>query len=141
MSLHVYISNPERKKERTDADANDREIYVAGLSRFATKEDLETLFKTVRTGRHCACACVLSLPSQYGSVKEVRMALDDNGRPKGFAFVEFEDEVSVQDCAQASRLRQWQHDAVAALSANNHELKNRRMAVTLADTRVRARTR
>ena len=49
MSLNVYISNPERKKERTDADANDREIYVAGLSKFVTKEDLETLFKYVGT--------------------------------------------------------------------------------------------
>ncbi|TFY58334.1 hypothetical protein EVJ58_g6483 [Rhodofomes roseus] len=107
MLLNVYISNPERRKDRTDADANDREVYVAGLSKFATKGDLENLFKT------------------YGSVKEVRMALDNNGRPKGFAFVEFETE----------------QDALAALSANNHELKNRRMAVTLADTRVRARAR
>ena len=46
--MNVYISNPERKKDRTDADANDREVYVAGLSKFATKEDLENLFKTVR---------------------------------------------------------------------------------------------
>ena len=47
LRLNVYISNPERKKERTDADANAREIYVAGLSRFATKDDLEKLFRTV----------------------------------------------------------------------------------------------
>jgi hypothetical protein len=46
--LNVFISNPERKKERSDADANDREVYVAGLSKFVTKEDLERLFKTVR---------------------------------------------------------------------------------------------
>ena len=45
--LSVYISNPERKKERTDSDANDREVYVAGISKLTTKEDLETLFKTV----------------------------------------------------------------------------------------------
>lgn len=45
--LNVFISNPERKKERTDAGANDREVYVAGLSKFVTKEDLEKLFKTV----------------------------------------------------------------------------------------------
>ena len=45
--LNVFISNPERRKERTDADANDREVYVAGLSKFVTKEDLERLFKTV----------------------------------------------------------------------------------------------
>lgn len=46
-TLNVFISNPERRKERTDADANDREIYVAGLSKFVTKGDLEKLFKTV----------------------------------------------------------------------------------------------
>ena len=38
--MSVYISNPERKKDRTDSDANDREVYVAGLSKFVTKEDL-----------------------------------------------------------------------------------------------------
>ena len=47
LSMNVYISNPERRKERTDADANAREVYVAGLSRFATKDDLEKLFRTV----------------------------------------------------------------------------------------------
>jgi hypothetical protein len=45
--MNVFLSNPERKKERTDIDANEREIYVAGLSKFATKGDLENLFKTV----------------------------------------------------------------------------------------------
>lgn len=50
------------------------------------------------------------------------MALDDKGLPKGFAFVEFEQE----------------KDALAALSANNHELKKRRIAVTLADTRAKS---
>ncbi|KAF9468618.1 hypothetical protein BDZ94DRAFT_1279703 [Collybia nuda] len=105
--MNVFISNPEHKKERTDQDANEREIYVAGLSRFTTKDDLETLFKT------------------YGVVKEVRMAVDKDNKSKGFAFVEFEEE----------------KEALAALEANNHELKKRRIGVTLADSRVRARNR
>jgi len=105
--LNVYISNPERKKERTDADANAREVYVAGLSKFVTKEDLEKLFRT------------------YGPVREIRMALDADGHSKGFAFVEFEEEA----------------DAVKALGANNYDLKKRRIAVTLSDTRVRSRRR
>ncbi|KAH9926083.1 RNA-binding protein Prp24 [Amylocystis lapponica] len=105
--LNVLISNPERKKDRTDSDANDRELYVAGLSKFATKDDLEKLFKT------------------YGTVKEVRMALTDDGHSRGFAFIEFEQE----------------KDASAALAANNFELKKRRIAVTLADTRFRAKNR
>jgi len=106
-SMSVMISNPERKKERTDADANEKEIYVAGLNKFTTKEDLTKLFKT------------------YGPVKDVRMATEQNGQSKGFAFVEFEEEA----------------DAQAAVGANNYELKKRRIAVTLADSRVRARNR
>ncbi|CDO70855.1 hypothetical protein BN946_scf184801.g48 [Trametes cinnabarina] len=105
--LAVYISDPERRKERTDSDADEREVYVAGLSKLVTKEDLENLFKT------------------YGTVKDVRMILDDKGRFKGFAFVEFETE----------------QEARAALAANNHELKKRRMAVTLADSRVRPKNK
>ncbi|KAF9778753.1 hypothetical protein BJ322DRAFT_1114093 [Thelephora terrestris] len=104
--LNVFISNPERKKERTDADANDREVYVAGLSKFVSKGDLEKLFKT------------------YGPLKDVRMTTDHNGHSKGFAFVEFVNE----------------QDARMALSANNHELKRRRIAVTLADTRVKGKS-
>ncbi|KAF8272792.1 RNA-binding protein Prp24 [Lactarius quietus] len=73
-SLNVYISNPERRKERTDADANAREVYVAGLSKFVTKDDLTKLFRT------------------YGPVKEVRMALNNENHSKGFAFIEFEEE-------------------------------------------------
>lgn len=73
-NLNVYISNPERRKERTDADANIREVYVAGLSKFVTKDDLIKLFRT------------------YGPVKEVRMALNTDNHSKGFAFIEFEEE-------------------------------------------------
>ncbi|KAH9065212.1 hypothetical protein EDB87DRAFT_1594447 [Lactarius vividus] len=106
-NLNVYISNPERRKERTDADANAREVYVAGLSKFVTKDDLAKLFQT------------------YGPVKEIRMALNTENHSKGFAFIEFEEE----------------KDAVKALAANNYELKKRRMAVTLSDTRVRSQKR
>ncbi|KAI6122456.1 hypothetical protein EDD16DRAFT_1570902 [Pisolithus croceorrhizus] len=106
-TLNVYVSNPEHKKGRTDADANEREVYVAGLSKFTTKDDLLGLFST------------------HGPVKDIRLAEDKNGQLKGFAFVEFQNEA----------------DARAALSANNYELKKRRIAVTLADTRVRAKNR
>lgn len=94
--LNVFISNPERKKERTDADANDREVYVAGLSKFVTKEDLEKLFKTVSgilSISYLALFTHLHLYEQYGPLKEVRMTTDQNGHSKGFAFVEFVNEV------------------------------------------------
>ena len=48
LAMNVFISDPERRKERSDANADAREIYVAGLSKFVTEKDLEKLFKTVR---------------------------------------------------------------------------------------------
>jgi hypothetical protein len=75
LPLNVYISNPERKKERTDMDANERELYVAGLSKFTTKEDLENLFKTVRmmrptNSRECwgliMCRCSMDMSRKSG---------------------------------------------------------------------------
>jgi squamous cell carcinoma antigen recognized by T-cells 3 len=91
--INVFISNPERKKERTDQDANEREVYVAGLSKFTTQADLEKLFKTV-----CQLFRIVStisyLKFKYGSIKEVRMATDKDGSAKGFAFIEFEAEVN-----------------------------------------------
>jgi squamous cell carcinoma antigen recognized by T-cells 3 len=50
--MNVYISNPERKKDRTDAGADSRELYVAGLSKNTAKEDLEKLFKQVDVFAH-----------------------------------------------------------------------------------------
>lgn len=44
---------------------------------------------------------------------------------------------AMKNNAYASMLEQ--DDARSALAANNHELKKRRIAVTLADPRVRAR--
>ncbi|KAF7422665.1 Splicing factor [Pleurotus ostreatus] len=107
LALNVYTSNPERRKERTDQDANEKEVYVAGLSKFTSKDDLVKIFKT------------------YGPVKDVRMATFDDGHCKGFAFIEFEDEGHAQ----------------AALAANNYELKKRRIAVTMANQKVRAKER
>jgi len=49
MKLTVLVSDPQRKKERTDADADEREVYIAGLSRFAKKEDLESIFRQVNS--------------------------------------------------------------------------------------------
>ena len=54
----------------------------------------------------------------------MRVALDSKGNTcRGFAFVEFENE----------------KDANAALAANNHELKKRRIAVTIASASTKAK--
>lgn len=48
VKLVVYISDPGKKKGRTDAGVNDRELYIAGLSKFVKEIDLRRLFEPVR---------------------------------------------------------------------------------------------
>lgn len=73
------------------------------------------------------------------------MTLDSDGHTRGAAFVEFEEEVSPDPCRYAFRLATdprgcfcFQSAAKAALALNSHELKKRRIAVTLADNRGHA---
>ncbi|KAJ6512063.1 hypothetical protein C8R47DRAFT_1033985 [Mycena vitilis] len=125
LNLNVLISNPERKKERSDQDANEREIYVAGLSRFTTKVDLEKLFKP------------------YGGVKDVRMATDKDGHSKGFAFVEFEDEKSAQAALEANNQELKKRRIAVTLADSRARARNRNLETESgqnqkADTRSRS---
>ncbi len=106
MPLSVLISEPERKKERTDAHANDREVYVSQLSRFAVEIDLERLFSPVsRASRRRAVECVIlthRLPNrQCGAIKRINIGMEGE-HCKGFAFVEFEEEVRVERTRDAT---------------------------------------
>lgn len=48
VAMNVYISDPARKKVRTDAGA--KEIRVTGVAKAVTKVDLEILFAKVNPG-------------------------------------------------------------------------------------------
>jgi hypothetical protein len=50
MKLTVLVSDPTRKKERTDAGA--RELRVTGIVKSVTKADLEKLFGEVSPTRN-----------------------------------------------------------------------------------------
>ncbi|KAL8280474.1 hypothetical protein RQP46_007122 [Phenoliferia psychrophenolica] len=78
--LQVAISDPSARKGRTDTDANQKELYVAGLSKFVKEFELKKLFEP------------------FGAIKRIHLPMDDKGEGKGFAFVEFED----ADAAKAS---------------------------------------
>ena len=47
--LQVAISDPTVRKGRTDTDANQKELYVAGLSKFVKEFEIKRLFEPVRT--------------------------------------------------------------------------------------------
>ncbi|GAA5982729.1 hypothetical protein JCM10908_006763 [Rhodotorula pacifica] len=77
-ALVAQISDPSRKKSRSDADANKRELYVANVARSVKQQDLRKLFEA------------------HGTLKGIRVPTDEQGLCKGFAFIEFEDEASAQ---------------------------------------------
>ncbi|GAA6048750.1 hypothetical protein JCM3770_003941 [Rhodotorula araucariae] len=77
-ALSVLISDPSRKKSRSDASANQRELYVASLAKSIKEGDLRKLFEP------------------FGAVAGIRIPQDDKGLCKGFAFVEFEAESATQ---------------------------------------------
>lgn len=99
--MSVLISDPARKQTRSDSHANEREIYITCLGKFVQESDLRKLF------------------AQFGDIKGVRLITDKAGHSKGFAFVEFENEMSAR----------------AALTMNNFELKKKRIGVTISSSK------
>lgn len=45
--MSVLISDPQHKKQRSDAHVEASEVYVAGLSKFVEEKDLRRLFSPV----------------------------------------------------------------------------------------------
>ena len=63
--------------------ASKNTVFVSNLTFAATPEEVKEVFK------------------QYGSVKEVRKTCDALGRPRGFAYVEYEEEQSASNAVAA----------------------------------------
>lgn len=65
-------------------------IYVGNLSYSATEQDLEGVF------------------SEYGKVKRITLPTDrETGRPRGFAFVEMEEEANEEKAIEALDGAEW----------------------------------
>ena len=73
--ISVLVSDPQRKKDRSDARANDAELYISNLASFTTEADLRALFEP------------------FGAIKRIGFEATANGKCRGFSFVEFETEV------------------------------------------------
>ncbi|KDE07196.1 hypothetical protein MVLG_02596 [Microbotryum lychnidis-dioicae p1A1 Lamole] len=128
--LQALISDPNRKKGRTDADANNKELYIAGLSRYTKEHDLRRLFEP------------------HGTIKGIRVSEDDQGECRGFAFVEYEDEASAQAALILNNTElKKRHISVTIAQArargaqsaidSNSSFKNRENKTALSDKSVR----
>lgn len=107
LPLTVLISDPERKKRRTDANSELREVYITGLSRFVAEKDVRRVFEP------------------FGDIKRINVASDEEGHCRGFAFVEFLEERSVE----------------SALVLDGSELKKRTMRVKRVDPKAKSNQR
>ncbi|XP_069769074.1 squamous cell carcinoma antigen recognized by T-cells 3 [Narcine bancroftii] len=66
--------NPEFKVFRYSTSLEKHKIFISGLPFSCTREDLEEICK------------------EYGNLKEIRLVTNRSGKPKGLAYVEFENE-------------------------------------------------
>ena len=84
-------------------------IYVGNLSYSAKEEDLDGVF------------------SEYGKVKRITMPTDrETGRPRGFAFVEMEDEADEEKAIEALDGAEWMGRELRVNKAKPREPRNNR---------------
>ena len=83
-------------------------IYVGNLSYAAKEEDLDQVF------------------SEYGKVKRITLPSDrETGRPRGFAFVEMEDEATEETAIEALDGAEWMGRELRVNKAKPREPRNK----------------
>ncbi len=75
LKLEAKISDPAHKKSREGAIYEGRELYLANLDWYATKDDIKKAF------------------SKYGRLESVRIPKKANGHSKGIGYVVFRSKV------------------------------------------------
>ncbi|CAO1625875.1 unnamed protein product [Parajaminaea phylloscopi] len=80
-ALQVHLSDPSRRKQRTDANANDRELFVTGIPKKCSPEEVQSHFDAL------------------GDVQGFRMPRGQDGQIKGIAFVDYRTPIEAQRAA------------------------------------------
>ncbi|KAI3628542.1 Splicing factor [Malassezia furfur] len=83
-ALQVYLSNPAHKKARSDAHANERELYMTGLPRSVHADDIRAFF------------------APHAPAQDVRIPPRPDGKSRGIAFVTFATALEAQRTQQAT---------------------------------------
>ncbi|XP_066459934.1 squamous cell carcinoma antigen recognized by T-cells 3 [Eleutherodactylus coqui] len=96
--------NPEFKVFRYSTALEKHKLFVSGIPFSCTKEELEEIFK------------------EHGTIREIRLVTNRSGKPKGLAYVEYENE------SQAAQ---------AVLKLDGTKMKNHVIKVAISNPPVR----
>ena len=99
-ALQVYLSNPMLKKQRSDANANDKELYMTGLPRSATVEQVRQFFEP------------------HAPIDDVRMPLRPDGKSRGIAFIQCRTPLDARRAMQATNSTKFHNRLVAVTLAD-----------------------
>lgn len=98
-ALQVLLSNPQHKKQRSDAHANEKELYMTGLPRSATVDDVRQFF------------------APHGEVADVRLPTRPDGKSRGIAFIQFHSALDARRAMQATNSTKFHGRLVAVMLA------------------------
>lgn len=98
--LQVFLSNPSHKKVRSDADANARELFVSGLPRSTSAEDVRAFFET------------------HAPVVNVRLPERPDGKSRGIAFIDFGSALDARRAMQATNSTMFKGRLIAVVLAD-----------------------
>lgn len=99
--LSVALSDPSRRKQRTDATENSKELFVSGFPRNITEEELKTYFEA------------------YGTITGVRLLRNSEGGLRGIGFVDFENSLDANKAMKELNSTKWRGKTISVTIADN----------------------
>lgn len=122
-SLNVALSDPSRRKQRTDAHENAKELFVSGFPRNITEDELKTYF------------------ADFGTVKGVRLLRNAEGWLRGIGFVDFEKVLDANRAMRELNSTKWRGKTISVTIADNrnaHGAAHRATPAEMAERRTRS---
>lgn len=99
--LNVALSDPGRRKQRTDAHENAKELFVSGFPRNITEDELKTYFEA------------------FGAVTGVRLLRNAEGGLRGIGFVDFEQTLDAHRAMKELNSTKWRGKTISVTIAES----------------------
>ncbi|CBQ71022.1 conserved hypothetical protein [Sporisorium reilianum SRZ2] len=100
-TLSVALSDPGRRKQRTDAHENGKELFVSGFPRNINEDELKTYFE------------------EFGTVTGVRLLRNNEGGLRGIGFVDFEQTLDAHRAMKELNSTKWRGKTISVTIAEN----------------------